>query len=271
MFPLAVIAFPNIDPVAFSIGPLDVRWYSLGYIVGLLFAIWYGKRLTRNTALWGDNLKTKPEHVDDFLIWATIGIIVGGRIGYVLFYKPSILTGNPLEIFQVWNGGMSFHGGFLGTIVAGYLFTRRNKIPFWQMFDLAAATVPVALFLVRIANFIKGELFGRPTDVPWAMVFPWGGPQPRHPSQLYEAALEGIILFTIIQIAIYRFKVLKRTGFASGLFCIGYGTSRIIVEFFREPDAHIGYIANWFTLGMIYSLPMIFAGFWLLYNAKRQA
>ncbi|HFC04184.1 MAG TPA: prolipoprotein diacylglyceryl transferase [Rhizobiales bacterium] len=268
---LSAIPFPNIDPVAFSIGPIDVRWYSIAYIVGLLFAIWFAKRLIGNLSLWGNKPpKASPAQIDDLLLWVTLGVILGGRIGYVLFYKPSMITDDPLQILQLWNGGMSFHGGFLGVVLATYVFGRKHAIPFLQLLDLAAVTVPVGLGLGRLANFIRGELFGRVSDVPWAMVFPGGGPLPRHPSQLYEFALEGVVLFTILMIAVYKGKVLSRSGMASGIFGIGYGLSRIIVEFARQPDAHVGYIiGQWATLGMLYSLPVIAAGIWLVIYAKR--
>lgn len=269
---LAVIAFPNIDPVAFSIGPVEVRWYSIAYIAGLLFAIWFAKRLVANRALWGDKPPTASlAHIDDLLLWVTLGVIGGGRLGYVLFYKPSMIWETPLEVFKLWNGGMSFHGGFLGVVIATALFARRKHIVFLQLLDLAAITVPVGLGLGRLANFIRGELFGRASDVPWAMVFPDGGPMPRHPSQLYEFALEGVVLFTVLLVAVFKGKVLSKAGMASGIFGVGYGLSRIVVEFAREPDAHVGFIGSWATLGMIYSLPVVGAGLWLLYHAKRRA
>ena len=266
----SAIPFPHIDPVAFSIGPVDVRWYSIAYIVGLLFALWYAKRLVRNLAVWGGKApKTTPHQLDDLLLWATLGVILGGRLGYVVFYKPSMIVDDPLQILQLWNGGMSFHGGFLGVVAATYTFGRRNSVPFLQLLDLAAVTVPVGLGLGRLANFVRGELFGRVSDVQWAMVFPEGGPLPRHPSQLYEFALEGVVLFAVLMIGVHRGKILSRSGMASGIFGIGYGLSRIVVEFAREPDAHVGYIAGWGTLGMIYSLPVIGAGIWLIVYAKR--
>lgn len=268
---ISAIPFPNIDPVAFSIGPIAVRWYSIAYIVGLLFAIWYAKRLVRNLAVWdGVAPKATVEQIDDLLLWVTLGVIGGGRIGYVLFYKPSMIFDDPLQILQLWNGGMSFHGGFLGVVAATYFFGRKHGVPFLQFLDLAAVTVPVGLGLGRLANFIRGELFGRVSDVSWAMVFPDGGPLPRHPSQLYEFALEGVVLFAVLLFAVHKGKILTRTGMASGIFGIGYGLSRIIVEFAREPDAHVGYIiGQWATLGMVYSLPVIAAGIWLIIYAKR--
>jgi phosphatidylglycerol:prolipoprotein diacylglycerol transferase len=269
---LAAIPFPNIDPVAFSVGPVDVRWYSIAYIVGLLFAIWYAKRLLGDASLWGSLKRViEPRQIDDLLLWVTVGVIAGGRLGYVLLYKPSMIVEHPLQILKLWNGGMSFHGGFAGVLLATWLFSRRHSIPVLQLFDLAAATVPVGLGLGRLANFVRGELFGRVSDVPWAMVFPQGGPLPRHPSQLYEFALEGVVLFAAIWLAVHRGKVFEKSGIAAGMFGVGYGLSRIIVEFAREPDAHVGYIGGWATLGMIYSLPLIGAGFWLIMRAKRRS
>jgi len=270
---ISAIPFPAIDPVAFSLGPLEVRWYSLAYIVGLLFAIWYAKRLVRNLAVWGGKApKATADQIDDLLLWVTLGVIGGGRIGYVLFYKPSMIVDDPLQILQLWNGGMSFHGGFLGVVAATFLFGRKHGVPGLMFLDLAAVTVPVGLGLGRLANFIRGELFGRVSDVPWAMVFPEGGPMPRHPSQLYEFLLEGVLLFMVLWFAVHKGRVLMRTGMASGIFGIGYGLSRIAVEFAREPDAHVGYIiGQWATLGMVYSLPIVAAGVWLVMYAKRRA
>ncbi len=271
MINILAIPFPNIDPVAFSIGPLDIRWYSIAYIVGIIFAIWYSKRLVSNASLWdGKKPTATPAQIDDMLLWATLGVIGGGRLGYVLFYDPVRFMANPLQIFQLWNGGMSFHGGFLGVVVALLIFGRKHGIGLDKLLDLGAASVPVGLGLGRLANFVRGELFGRVSDVPWAMVFPDGGPQPRHPSQLYEFALEGLVLFIAVRIATHHFRVLSKPGMASAIFAIGYGLSRIVIEFAREPDAHIGFIGGWATLGMIYSLPLIGVGIWLWIRANRQ-
>jgi len=260
------IPFPVIDPVALSLGPLEIRWYALAYVIGLMGAIWYAKRLVTNEALWPESKPhTSPAQLDDLLLWSTLGVLLGGRLGYVLFYNPLYFLHNPSEILQMWNGGMSFHGGFLGVVVACYLYGRRHGIGMWQLLDLGAASVPIGLFLGRIANFINAELYGKVTDVPWAMVFPGGGPDPRHPSQLYEAALEGIVLFAAVRVATHTYKCLPRTGVASGVFATGYALSRIIVEFAREPDAHIGYLTGgWLTMGMVLSLPLLGVGIWLL-------
>ena len=266
-----MIDFPNIDPVAFSIGPFEVRWYALAYIAGLLFAIWYAKRLVATPALWADRKPTAtPAQVDDLFVWIALGVILGGRLGYVLFYNPLHFLGNPLDIFRMWEGGMSFHGGFLGVVVALLIYGRRHGMTLDRLLDLGAAATPVGLGLGRLANFINGELYGRAGDVPWAMIFP-NDPQqiPRHPSQLYEGLLEGLVLFIIIRIATHRFQALAHPGRASGLFALGYGLSRIIVEFFREPDAQLGYFFGFITMGMILSLPLVAVGIWLLLRSRR--
>jgi phosphatidylglycerol:prolipoprotein diacylglycerol transferase len=270
---LFAIPFPVIDPVALSLGPILIRWYALAYVVGLLLAIWYCKRLVTNDALWpGSKPHTTPQQLDDLLLWCTLGVLLGGRIGYVLFYNPVYFAQNPSEILQMWNGGMSFHGGFLGVVVACYLYGRRQGIGIWQLLDLGAASVPIGLFLGRIANFINAELYGKITDVSWAMVFPGGGPDPRHPSQLYEAGLEGILLFVAVRYATHTLKCLPRPGIASGVFATGYALSRITVEFAREPDVHIGYLTGgWLTMGMVLSLPLLGVGIWLLTRTRKTA
>lgn len=273
LLPLSALAFPNIDPVIFSIGPLAVHWYGLGYIIGILFAWWYGKKLLQNHRLWAHNqAPMQPIMLDDFVVWAALGVVVGGRLGYVLFYNFSFYLANPLAIPAVWDGGMSFHGGILGTTLAMILFARSRKIPIWSMFDVIAAGVPVGLGVVRIANFINSELWGRVSDMPWAVYFPNGGDLPRHPSQLYEAALEGLVLLIILAILIGGFKKLKKPGFIAGAFITGYGISRIAVEFFREPDAQLGYLfGGWLTMGMILSVPMVLLGIWAMIRAQLAA
>jgi phosphatidylglycerol:prolipoprotein diacylglycerol transferase len=267
---LAAIPFPQIDPIAFSLGPIAVRWYALAYILGLLLAVWYAKRIVCNEGLWpGGKPSATVEQIDDLLLWATLGVVLGGRLGYVLFYNPAYFAANPTAIFQVWSGGMSFHGGFLGVVVACFLFGRKHGIRLDQLLDLAAAGVPIGLGLGRLTNFINGELYGRTTDVPWGMVFPGGGADPRHPSQLYEAALEGLVLFLAVRMATHYWRVLPRPGEISGVFAMVYGASRFVVEFAREPDAHLGYLAGgWLTMGMILSLPLIAVGVWLWFRAR---
>jgi phosphatidylglycerol:prolipoprotein diacylglycerol transferase len=268
---IAALPFPNIDPVIVTIGPLAIHWYGLAYVVGILFAWWYGRRLVTTPRLWqGGVLPMKPVDLDDFLVWAAVGVVLGGRVGYILFYDLARYLANPLDIFAVWQGGMSFHGGFAGTTLAMILFARSRGIPVWTMFDVIAAGVPVALGLVRVTNFINSELWGRVTDVPWAFEFPTGGPFPRHPSQLYEAALEGLVLFLVLRLLTHTLMKLKRPGFVAGAFVTGYGLSRISVEFFREPDQQLGYLlGGWLTMGMVLSVPMVLAGIWAMWRAQR--
>lgn len=268
---LALLPFPDIDPVAVSIGPLAVHWYGLAYVAGILLGWLYARRLAANASLWKDNRSPiTAAHLDDFLVWVAVGIVLGGRIGYVLFYDFAAVSQNPLRIIEIWNGGMSFHGGFVGATLAMIFFARRHSIPVWSMFDTVAAVVPFGLLFGRIANFVNGELWGRLSDAPWAVVFPTGGPFARHPSQLYEAGLEGILLLVVLAVMIFRFRTLKFPGLIAGSFVTGYGLCRIFVEFFREPDRQLGYLAgtNWLTMGMILSLPMIAVGLWAIFRAR---
>lgn len=268
---LALLPYPDISPEIFSIGPFAVRWYALAYIVGLLAGLYYLHRLS---AFAGQrNFDAPPisrNQANDLLLWATFGIILGGRLGYVLFYQTGYFLADPLQIFAVWNGGMSFHGGFLGVVVAVIWFTSRRDLSLLKLGDLLACVAPIGLFLGRIANFINGELFGNPTNVAWAFIFPRGGNMPRHPSQLYEAALEGLLLFLALG-ALYRFTSLpKRPGTITGLFFAGYGCARFFVEFFREPDTQLGYLWGGATMGQLLSLPMIAAGIAFIAVAKRK-
>ena len=268
---LAIMPFPEIDPVAFSLGPIAVHWYGLAYVAGILLGWLYARRLVSNPALWADGKSAvSVAQLDDFLVWAAAGIILGGRIGYVLFYDFASVAAEPIRLIQIWNGGMSFHGGLAGTIVAMILFARRNGIAVWSLFDVVATVVPFGLLFGRIANFVNGELWGRLSDAPWAVVFPEAGPFARHPSQLYEAGLEGIMLLALLAIAVYRFGALKRPGLVSGLFVCGYAASRIFVEFFREPDPQLGYLfGGWLTMGMVLSVPMFLIGIWAILRARR--
>lgn len=267
---LAILPFPNIDPVAFAIGPLAVHWYGLAYVAGIMIGWLYARKLIDRPTLWkGDAAPMTKTHLDDFLVWIAVGIVVGGRTGYVLFYDLPVMLENPIRIIQIWNGGMSFHGGLMGAIVAMILFARKNMIPVWSMFDIIAAVVPIGLLFGRIANFINGELWGRLSSAPWAIVFPTGGPFARHPSQLYEAALEGIVLLLLLASLIFGTKAFKTPGLIAGIFVMGYGLSRIFVEFFREPDAQLGYLlgTNWLTMGMVLSSPMVLIGLWAALRA----
>jgi phosphatidylglycerol---prolipoprotein diacylglyceryl transferase len=273
LLPFTALPFPAIDPIALQLGPVAIHWYGIGYVAGILFAWWYTKRLVANSKLWaGGKPPITPLDLDDFVLWAALGVVLGGRIGYIFFYDFAAFAANPLSMFAVWNGGMSYHGGMLGVILAIILFALKRSIPIWTMLDTIAAGVPVGLGLVRVTNFINSELWGRPTDLPWGVVFPTGGDTPRHPSQLYEAALEGLVLFLVLRFLTHGLFKLKSPGFVGGAFVCGYGLSRIFVEFFREPDAHIGYLeGNWLTMGMILSLPMVLAGGWAMLTARKRS
>lgn len=273
------IPYPQIEPVLFQIGPFALRWYSLAYIGGLAAGWWYLTRLLKKTALWpksGPPLDRKL--LDDVVFWVAIGVMAGGRLGYLLFYEPQLIIAPWEKLFGVvpfppalmtWNGGMSFHGGLLGVALVGVLFARKYKLNMLSLGDMFACATPIGLFFGRIANFINAELYGRPWDGPWAMVFP---PDPlgvpRHPSQLYEAALEGVVLFALLFFGAHRFGLLKRPGASMGLFLAGYGVSRIIVENFREPDAHMPDFPLGLTMGMMLSVPMLALGVWLIWRTR---
>lgn len=259
---LAALPFPVIDPVALEIGPLAIRWYALAYIAGILLGWWYIHRLNRQHAV------TAGADVDDFVTWAIFGIILGGRLGYVLFYQPGYFLANPAEILFVWQGGMSFHGGLLGIGAAVVVFARRRRIKPLSLADLVACAAPIGLFFGRLANFINAELYGRVSDVPWAMVFPGAGPEPRHPSQLYEAALEGLLLFVLLLFLARLPAVRARPGLLTGVFLLGYGAARSFVELYREPDAFLGYLPGGVTMGQVLSIPMILVGVALLVGAS---
>ncbi|WHZ21792.1 MAG: Prolipoprotein diacylglyceryl transferase [Nitrospira sp.] len=259
------ISYPDIDPVFLRLGPLQFRWYGLMYLIGLTLA--YFIIAARAKA---QKLPMNRDQVYDMIVYAAVGVFAGGRIGYVLFYNLPYYLENPLKVFAVWEGGMSFHGGLIGTIVALVLFAKRQGMTILTIADLAAGVTPVGLGLGRIGNFINGELFGRPTDVDWCMVFPAGGPACRHPSQLYEALLEGLLLFTVLWLIIRRFPP---PGTVFGSFLVGYGLCRIVVEFFREPDAQIGFLFGTISMGQLLSLPMIVGGAIILaiaYQRKSQ-
>jgi len=269
--PYLSIAFPVFDPIALQIGPFAIRWYALAYIGGIVLGWIYARALIKNEKLWGGPAPISLAQMDDFILWVTVGIIVGGRSGYVLFYNLPFFIQHPLEIFELWKGGMSFHGGFLGCVVAVMWFARRNSISILSLGDITTAVGPIGLFLGRLANFINSELWGRPADpsLPWAMVFPNGGPLPRHPSQLYEAGLEGIVLFTVLAVMI-RMGALKRPGLILGSFITIYALARITGEMFREPDPQLGFLWGGLTMGMLLSVPMIFVGIVLIVRAWRR-
>jgi len=259
------LIFPGFDPVALQLGPLAIRWYALAYIGGLLLGWGY--------MVW---LLRRPPHVmsrtdvGDFVTWAILGVVLGGRLGFVLFYQPAYYLSHPLEVLYVWQGGMAFHGGLLGVVAAICLFAWRHRLPILAVADLVSCATPIGLFLGRLANFVNGELYGRVGEAPWAMVFPGGGPAPRHPSQLYEAALEGLVLFLVL-FAIARFTRARfYPGLLTGLFLIGYGAARIFVEFFREPDAQLGFLIGGATMGQLLSLPLVLAGIAFVLWARRR-
>ena len=246
------LPFPNIDPVIFAIGPFAIRWYALAFIAGLLigwkYMVWFVSR---------PPYAMEKKDVDDFLVWA---------FGYVAFYNFDFYLSHPGAIFKVWQGGMSFHGGFIGVIIAVLLFARQRKLNLWAVSDAVACSVPIGLFLGRLANFINGELFGRVSDVPWAMVFPHGGPFPRHPSQIYEAILEGLVLFILLYVLANKESIRNRPGVLSGVFMVGYPVARGFVELFRQPDAHIGFLAGGMTMGQLLSIPFLLAGLYLIFR-----
>jgi phosphatidylglycerol:prolipoprotein diacylglycerol transferase len=262
------IPFPEFDPVLIEIGPFAIHWYALAYVAGLVFAWLYMKRLMATERLWKGPAPATPIQVDDLLFWCALGVILGGRLGYVLAYNAEHYLANPIGILALWQGGMSFHGGFLGVVLAVFFYCRLKRLSFWSIIDAAAAGVPVGLLLGRIANFINGELYGRETDLPWAVEFPAGGWVARHPSQLYEALLEGLLLFVVLRVCTHRLGCLKRPGLVSGIFAAGYGTARLVVEFVREPDRQIGFLAGGITMGMVLSVPMIALGIWLIWRAR---
>ena len=266
--PIALaIPVPELHLLGYALGPLelDIRWYALAYIAGLLIGWRYCLALAKQPPQIA-----RAQDIDDFLVWATLGVVLGGRTGYVLFYRPDYYFDNPGEILQVWHGGMSFHGGALGVVVALVLFCRQRKIPLLGMADIIACAVPIGLFFGRIANFINGELWGRPSDVPWAMVFPSDPAQvPRHPSQLYEATLEGIVLFIVLYLLQRSSRVRWRQGTLTGAFLIGYALARMTGELFRQPDANLGFLFAGATMGQLLSVPLLLVGLGLVWYAWR--
>ena len=260
---MLALAFPSIDPTLVEIGPFAIRWYALAYIGGILLGWRYALVLARTSPV-----AFERRTLDDFLLWVTLGIVLGGRLGYVLFYKPGYFLAHPAEIVFVWQGGMSFHGGMLGVVIAIVAFARLRRIPVLALGDIVACVVPIGLFLGRLANFVNGELYGRVTGVPWGIVFPRGGDLPRHPSQLYEAGLEGLVLFCVLALVWRTTRLKQRPGAVGGVFLVGYGLSRIIVEFAREPDAHLGFLFAGITMGQLLSVPMVLLGLALIVWAR---
>lgn len=265
---IPVLMFPGFDPVLIHVGPLAIRWYALAYIGSLVL----GWRIMRRLVRLSPPVATE-EQTDDFLTWATLGVVLGGRLGYVLFYKFSYYLDNPLSIFAVWQGGMSFHGGALGVAVALMLYCRQQRIPLLGFADRLAVVVPIGLGFGRLANFINGELWGRvaPATLPWAMEFPRVGPEPRHPSQIYQASMEGVLLLIVLALLCRSPAIRSRLGTLTGAFLVGYGIARIIGEFFREPDEFLGFLFAGATMGQLLSLPMLLAGAWLIARAQPTA
>jgi phosphatidylglycerol:prolipoprotein diacylglycerol transferase len=279
--PPLVLPFPAFNPIlvqfgpfafgSIEIGPFSIKWYALAYIAGILLGWLYARSLVRCATYWGGQAPLSVLDLDDFILWVALGIILGGRIVYILFYKPAFFAANPWEIPKLWTGGMSFHGGFIGCVVAVILFGRHRGIPVLSLGDVTCAVGPIGLFLGRLANFVNGELWGRPSDVPWAMVFPKDeSGLPRHPSQLYEATLEGLLLFILLTLVI-RSGGLRRPGLVIGTFALGYGIVRIVGELFRQPDPQLGFLVGGLTMGMLLSAPMIVFGAVLIARALRRA
>ena len=283
--------FPEFDPVLIHLGPLPIRWYALAYVAGIVLGWWYAGVLIKKNSLWSPRRPAIGSvQLDDLILWITLGIILGGRLGYALFYKPAMYLqlftgdgwGERLELFQLWTGGMSFHGGFLGCTVAVILYSLRQKLNTLSIGDMALSTAPIGLFFGRVANFINGELWGRETTVPWAIRFcnarieqMYGvcpaGNAPRHPSQLYEAGLEGLLLFGILALAVWKFRLLSKPGYVTGLFLVGYGVIRASLENVRQPDAGFDHLPLGLTMGMILSIPMVLVGAWLIWRAWKTA
>ncbi len=265
---LAFLTYPAIDPVAIEIGPIAIKWYGLSYMFGLLLGWQYVKRLLATPKLWQGPAPLQPAQADDLLLWLTLAVVVGGRLGQVLLYDPEYYFANPAEMLKVWKGGMSFHGGVIGSGVALILFARQTGAPARSVIDLACAGVPFGLFLGRIANFINSEHWGRETDAAIGMVFPNGGPLPRHPSQLYEAALEGLVMFIILRFVTHTKLGLKRPGLVAGVFLTWYAVARAICEVFREPEPAHALNIGPFTAGQMYSIPMLLIGLYFIATAR---
>jgi phosphatidylglycerol:prolipoprotein diacylglycerol transferase len=266
------VPFPHFDPVLLHIGPFALRWYALAYMAGILLGWRYGVLLVRNTRIWRGMTPTLTAHqIDDLVVYVAVGVVAGGRLGSILFYNTSVLWTDPLEVFKAWHGGMSFHGGLIGVSIGLMLFARLNKVDVLRLGDLTAPCVPIGLFFGRIANFINGELWGRPTHLPWGIIFPRAGDEPRHPSQLYEAGLEGLTLFFILWLATHVMKLLPRRGMITGLFLTFYGLFRIALENVREPDRDMPHFPFGLTMGIMLSIPMVLIGVGLILSALRPA
>jgi phosphatidylglycerol:prolipoprotein diacylglycerol transferase len=266
------VPFPDFDPVLLHVGPFAIRWYALAYIAGILLGWRYAAALVSRRSLTPTRGPVATTlQIDDLVLWITLGIILGGRLGYILFYKPETIWTDPAEIAMIWHGGMSFHGGALGVLIAILVFARRQGMDTLRLLDLVAAVQPIGQFFGRIANFINGELWGRPTTVPWGMVFPGAGPLPRHPSQLYEAGLEGLALFLVLAWAVWgKGRLLDRRGVVAGIFMLGYGLARSVLETVREPDDYMPIFPFGLTMGMMLSIPMVAVGAWLIWRGLKE-
>ena len=271
---LLALPFPNIDPVALAIGPITIKWYGLAYMAGLLFGWLYIRNLVSQQRLWPAATAPFPAaRADDLLLYMTVGVIIGGRFGFIFFYEPGYYLANPLEVFAIWKGGMAFHGALLGCGLAVWAFSARAGCNTFSAMDACAASVPIGLFFGRIANFINGELYGRPTDMPWGMIFPEavaveGDSSPRHPSQLYEAALEGLLLFIVLRILTHRQGSLQSPGLTTGVFLLGYGLARSFCELLRQYDPQHAFSVFGLTPGIVYSIPMILLGIWFIRSSQ---
>ena len=256
-----IIIQPSIDPILISIGFLDIRWYSLSYIFAFIFGSILIKKLNKQSF----NLLSSTQ-IDNFFIWALIGVIIGGRLGYVFFYQPKLFFSNPFYLFEIWKGGMSFHGGLIGMILSIYLFAKKNNVNFFYLSDLVSIVAPIGLFLGRISNFINTELYGRVTDFPFAFIYPLIDNNPRHPSQLYEALFEGIVLFFILYLYFIKNREKNLIGNISAYFLIIYSIFRFLIEYLREPDFHLGLFFNYFSMGQILCIPIFLTGIFILFR-----
>tara|TARA_Y100000590_G_scaffold466705_1_gene643004 strand:- start:374 stop:1180 length:807 start_codon:yes stop_codon:yes gene_type:complete len=259
----------NFDPVLIDLGIVQIRWYSLAYIFGIIFGWLYANKILKKKEIKQNINHIKESQLDDLIIYLIFGIILGGRLGYVFFYNFEYYIHNIIEIFKFWQGGMSFHGGLLGVIIAIYIFSKKLNINFFQFSDIIACVAPIGIFLGRVANFINGELYGKISDAPWAIIFPDGGNTPRHPSQIYEAVMEGVVLFILINLLAFKIKLITKPGYISAFFLIAYSILRIISENFREPDKHLGYFFNYFSLGSLLSFITLISGILIIYFLKK--
>jgi phosphatidylglycerol:prolipoprotein diacylglycerol transferase len=270
MTPLALLTYPNINPVAIEFGPFSIKWYGLAYLAGLVIGWLYIRRLVTTPKLWfADKPPLTIDQIDDLLLYMTGAVIIGGRLGQVLLYDPDFYFSHPAEIVKVWKGGMSFHGAVIASAILLFLFARQYKVPAKSVMDLCCAASPIGIFFGRIANFINSEHWGRVTTSAIGMVFPNGGPEPRHPSQLYEAALEGLVMLVIMRVATHRMLALKRPGLVTGIWLIWYAIARGTCEIFREPEAHHILNIGPFTAGQVYCLPMLLIGIYFVWAARR--